>query len=142
MSNAEPQAGQDGPFAELLGIRPGISADGVGTAFMTVADKHRQRAGVVQGGLLVTLADYAFFRACRSVLREGEHAVTIELKLNFIAPARDGELTARSSIKSRGGRIIVGDMEIHSEDGQLIATGIGTYMTVYDRRQQEPEANT
>ena len=130
----EPQAGQDGPFAELLGIRPGESADGVGTAFMTVADRHRQRAGVVQGGILVALADYAFFRACRSVLQEGEHAVTIELKLNFIAPARDGELTARSSIKSRGGRIIVGDMEITGADGQLIATGIGTYMAVYDRR--------
>ena len=131
------EAGQDGPFAELLGIRPGESADGVGTAFMTVADKHRQRAGVVQGGILVALADYAFFRACRSVLKEGEHAVTIELKLNFIAPARDGELTARSSIKSRGGRIIVGDMEIFGEEGQLIATGIGTYMTVYDRRVRE-----
>ena len=129
--------GQDGPFAELLGIRPGESADGVGTAFMTVADKHRQGAGVVQGGILVALVDYAFFRACRSVLREGEHAVTIELKLNFIAPARDGELTARSSIKSRGGRIIVGDMEIFGEEGQLIATGIGTYMTVYDRRVRE-----
>ncbi len=134
MNHQEPQAGQDGPFAELLGIRPGESADGVGTAFMTVADRHRQRAGVVQGGILVALADYAFFRACRSTLREGEHAVTIELKLNFIAPARDGELTARSSIKSRGGRIIVGDMEITGADGQLIATGIGTYMTVYDRR--------
>ena len=130
-------AGQDGPFAELLGIRPGESADGVGTAFMTVEDKHRQGAGAVQGGILVTLADYAFFRACRSLLKEGEHAVTIELKLNFIAPARDGELTARSSIKSRGGRIIVGDMEIFGEDGQLIATGIGTYMTVYDRRVRE-----
>ena len=130
-------AGQDGPFAELLDIRPGESADGVGTAFMTVADKHRQGAGAVQGGILVTLADYAFFRACRSLLKEGEHAVTIELKLNFIAPARDGELTARSSIKSRGGRIIVGDMEIFGEEGQLIATGIGTYMTVYDRRVRE-----
>ena len=84
-------AEQDGPFAELLGIRPGQSADGVGTAFMTVADKHRQRAGAVQGGILVALADYAFFRACRSVLKEGEHAVTIELKLNFIAPAREGD---------------------------------------------------
>ena len=81
-------AEQDGPFAELLDIRPGESAHGVGTAFMTVADKHRQRAGAVQGGILVALADYAFFRACRSVLKEGEHAVTIELKLNFIAPAR------------------------------------------------------
>ena len=134
MSHQEPQERQDGPFAELLGIRPGESADGVGTAFMTVADRHRQGAGVVQGGILVALADYAFFRACRSTLKEGEHAVTIELKLNFIAPARDGELTARSSIKSRGGRIIVGDMEIIGEDGQLLATGLGTYMTVHDRR--------
>lgn len=131
---------QDGPFAEMLGIRPGESTDGVGTAFMTVADRHRQRAGVVQGGILVALADYAFFRACRSTLKEGEHAVTIELKLNFIAPARDGELTARSSIKSRGGRIIVGDMEITGEDGQLIATGIGTYMTVYDRGVRQAAA--
>ena len=134
MSMEAPQDGQDGPFAALLGIRPGQSADGVGTAYMTVADKHRQRAGVVQGGILVALADYAFFRACRSVLKPGEHAVTIELKLNFIAPARDGELTARSSIKSRGGRIIVADMEIFAPDGSLIAAGIGTYMTVYDRR--------
>ena len=131
---SSPDIGQDGPFAELLDIRPGVSADGVGTAFMTVADKHRQRAGAVQGGILVALADYAFFRACRSVLKEGEHAVTIELKLNFIAPAIEGELTARSSIKSRGGRIIVGDMEITGPDGNLIATGLGTYMTVYDRR--------
>ena len=130
---------QDGPFAELLGIRPGESGDGVGTALMTVEDKHRQRAGVVQGGILVALADYAFFRACRSVLNEGEHAVTIELKLNFIAPARDGELTAHSRIKSRGGRIIVGDMEIFGEEGRLIATGIGTYMTVYDRRVRESQ---
>ena len=133
MSYQGSQEGRDGPFAELLGIRPGESADGVGTAFMTVEDKHRQRAGVVQGGILVALADYAFFRACRSVLKEGEHAVTIELKLNFIAPARDGELTARSAIKNRGGRIIVGDMEIFGADGTLIATGIGTYMTVFAR---------
>ncbi len=136
MSQGEESAAarRDGPFAELLGIRPGESADGVGTAYMTVADHHRQGAGAVQGGILVALADYAFFRACQSTLKEGEHAVTIELKLNFIAPAREGELTARSAIKSRGGRIIVGDMEIFGPENQLIATGVGTYMTVYDRR--------
>lgn len=125
---------QDGPFAELLGIRPGESANGVGTAYMTVEDRHRQGAGAVQGGILVALADYAFFRACKSLLKEGEHAVTIELKLNFVAPAREGELMARTTIKSRGGRIIVGDMEIFGPEDQLIATGLGTYMTVYDRR--------
>jgi uncharacterized protein (TIGR00369 family) len=134
MSADERLAHQDGPFAELLGIRPGESADGVGTAFMTVEEKHRQGAGAVQGGILVALADYAFFRATRSVLKEGEHAATIELKLNFLAPAREGELTARSTIKGRGGRIVVGDMEIFGEDGTLIAAGIGTNITVFDRR--------
>ena len=84
---------RDGPFAEMLGVRPGEYRDGVGTAFMTVANRHLQGAGVVQGGILVALADYAFALACRSLLKEGEHAVTIELKVNFIAPARDGELT-------------------------------------------------
>ena len=142
MTMETPQDGPDGPFAALLGIRPGQSDDGVGTAFMTVADQHRQRAGVVQGGILVALADYAFFRACRSVLKPGEHAVTIELKLNFIAPARDGELTARSAIKSRGRRIIVADMEIFAPDGSLIAAGIGTYMTVYDRRRTPADADS
>lgn len=136
------QANQDGPFATLLGIRPGISADGVGTAFMEIDNRHLQSAGAVQGGLLVALADYAFFRACKSVLKEGEHAVTIELKLNFIAPAREGELTARTAIKSRGGRIIVGDMEITGSEGQLIATGLGTYITVYDRRNNSEPAQS
>ena len=137
MTEQERAAAQDGAFAELLGIRPGESAAGVGTAFMTVSEQHRQRAGVVQGGILVALADYAFYRACQSGLQPGENVATIELKLNFIAPARAGELTARSSVKSRGGRIIVGDMEIFDADGQLLATGIGTNITVYDRRLEE-----
>ena len=138
MSDLDTAAEQDGPFAALLGIRPGPSSAGVGAALMTVADRHRQRAGVVQGGILVALADYAFARACRTVLKPGEHAVTVELKLNFIAPARHGELTARSRIKSRGGRIIVGDLEITGPDGELIAAGLGTYMTVYDRAAATP----
>ena len=51
--------GYDGPFAQLLGMRPGIASDGCGSAFMKIQDKHRQAAGAVQGGLIVTLADYA-----------------------------------------------------------------------------------
>ena len=55
------------PFAELLDIRPGISQDGVGVAFMEIQEIHRQAAGFVQGGLIVALADFAFARAVHSV---------------------------------------------------------------------------
>ena len=120
----------DAPFAALLDMRPGLSADGVGTTTMTIQDKHRQAAGVVQGGIIVTLADYAFFRAVRSVLNPDQGAVTVELKLNFIAPAREGELTATARIVSGGRRVIVGEMEVTDHRQTLIAKGLGTYIII------------
>lgn len=128
--NPHSQIEDEAPFAALLDMRPGISADGVGTTHMTIQDKHRQSAGVVQGGIIVTLADYAFYRAVRSVLEPGQGAVTIELKLNFIAPAREGELTATARIVSGGRRIIVGDMEVTDQRQTLIARGLGTYLVI------------
>lgn len=128
--NPHSQLQYEAPFAALLDMRPGLSADGVGTTSMTIQDKHRQAAGVVQGGIIVTLADYAFFRAVSSVLDPGQGAVTLELKLNFIAPAREGELTATARIVSGGRRVIVGDMEVTDHRQTLIARGLGTYLII------------
>ena len=125
---ADEKTGYESPFAQLLGIRPGISADGCGSAFMKIQDKHLQAAGVVQGGLIVTLADYAFSRAVHSTLRPGETMATVELKVNFIAPARDGELTANAKLVSRGRRVAVGDVEVLDQDSHLIARCLGTYL--------------
>ena len=116
------------PFAELLDIRAGISKDGVGSAFMEIQEMHRQTAGFVQGGLIVALADFAFARAVHSVSQPGQQTVTIELKMNFISPARDGTLTATARILSRGRRIVVGEMDVTGEDEVLIARGLGTFM--------------
>ena len=116
------------PFANHLDMRPGISEDGVGTAFMNIQDIHRQNAGFVQGGIIVALADFAFHRAVSSVSQPGQAAVTVELKMNFISPAKDGELTATAKILSQGRRIVVGEMDVTGEDQSLIARGLGTFM--------------
>ncbi len=104
MSYQGSQEEQDGPFAELLGIRPGESADGVGTAFMTVEDKHRQRAGVVQGGILVALADYALlpclpFCAKRGRAR-GNHRTETELHRTGPGRRADGPQRHQESRRS------------------------------------------
>lgn len=126
----------EAPFAQLLGIRSGMSSDGTGVAHMTIEHKHRQRAGVVQGGLIVTLADNALFLAVQSLLEPEEGNVTVELKMNFIAPARDGELTATSRVISRGGRIVVASMEVTDDSQTLIAQGLGTCMVVRPRTRE------
>ncbi len=128
----------DSPFARLLEMVAGISQDGRGSALMQIKEKHKQAAGAVQGGLIVTLADFAFHRAVRSLMEPGQLAVTVELKLNFIAPAREGNLTATANIVSRGRRLIVGEMEVTNQDGALIAKGLGTYSLVNPSRQSGP----
>ena len=127
----DPSPGEEAsrsPFAKLLDIYPGISQDGVGSAFMEIQEMHRQTAGYVQGGIIVALADFAFARAVHSVSQPGQPTVTIELKMNFISPAKDGKLTATARILSQGRRIVVGEMEVTGEDQALIARGLGTFM--------------
>ena len=118
----------ESPFAQLLSLRHHPTVDDVGLASMTIQDKHRQRAGVVQGGIIVALADYAFHLACETRLRPGQTAVTVELKVNFLAPAKDGELRAAARIVSAGRRIIVCDVDVTGDGDKLIAKCLGTYI--------------
>ena len=120
----------EAPVTELLGIRSVTSADGVGSATMVIRNEHRQEAGVVQGGLIVTLADHAMYLATRTCLTPDQRSTTVELKVNFTAPAKDGELTATARVVSGGRRIIVVDVEVTNDQQILIARGLGTSLVL------------
>ena len=123
----------ESPFAKLLDMRVPDPDDGSSTVTMPINPSHLQQAGRVQGGIVAALADYAFFRAIKPLLKTGEATTTIEMKINFIAAAEQGELTATAKIISPGRRLIVGEMEVKDQDGKLIAQGLGTYMVIRPR---------
>ena len=106
----------------------GISANGVGTVRMPIQDHHLQDSGHVQGGLIVTLADYAFYLAVKSRLSPGQRTVTVELKVNFITGAKEGELTATAKVVSEGRRIFVVEGEVSDSNGVMVARGLSTYL--------------
>ena len=123
----------ESPFAELMDMRVADPDDGSSTVTMPINPSHLQQAGRVQGGIVATLADYAFFRAVKPLLKPGEATTTIEIKINFLAPAESGELIATAKIISSGRRVIVGEMEVKDQDGKLIAQGLGTYLVIQPR---------
>ena len=123
----------ESPFAELLDMRVTDPDDGSGTVIMPINPSHLQQAGRVQGGIVVALADYAMFRAIRPLLKAGEATTTIEIKVNFIAAAKTGELIATAKIISPGRQVMVGEMEVKDQDGRLIAQGLGTYLVLKPR---------
>ena len=87
---------------------------------------------MVQGGLIVTLADHALYLAGRTCLRPGQGSTTVELKVNFIAPAKDGELTATARVISGGRRIIVAEVEVTNDRQVLIARGLATSLVLQE----------
>ena len=118
------------PFLDFVGIEEGLSDNGVGSVSLEIRPHHLQAAGQVHGGLMAVLVDTAFFRAVRSTLSAEQRTTTIELKVNFLESANSGRLISTARIISDGNRLKVADVEVVSDDGRLVAQGLGTFLVI------------
>jgi len=55
--------------------------------------------------------------------------VTVEMKINFLAPVESGRLTAKAQIVHKGKTISVSDVEVKDHNGRLVAKSLVTYYT-------------
>ena len=78
---------------------------------------------------MFTLADSALWFASFTVLGIEAMAVTSEMSIRFLRPARNGDLVARARIQSVGQRRLAGTIElwIDGEPEKLVAIAQGTY---------------
>jgi uncharacterized protein (TIGR00369 family) len=94
-------------FYRLVGMRV-LRADDRGSKFtITIDDSHLQAYGTAHGGVLAGLVDAAMGLAILGRAPAGEGCATVEMKLNFLAPARPGPLVGRGRVVSEGRRIVV-----------------------------------
>jgi len=89
--------------------------------------------GAVQGGFLAAMLDDTLGPALQSTLEPDQFAPTLELKVNFVAPAKPGALIADGRVVARGGSIAFLAGELRTEDGTLIATATATARIVVPR---------
>ena len=115
-----------GPFAALLGIHRTAMADGRARFELEVRPEHLNPHGVVPGGVVYALADYAMGGALTSRLRPAERCATLEIKINYLAPASDGRLSAEAWVVERTTRVGVLEARVLAGD-RLIALAIGTF---------------
>ena len=73
--------------------------------------------GHFHGGVITALADQAAGIAVTSGLQKGKIGVTVEIKVNFIAPADGSELIARAKTLKMSGAIGVATVEVFSKRG-------------------------
>jgi uncharacterized protein (TIGR00369 family) len=102
-------------------------------------DELCQQHGFFHGGVIGTIADSAGGYAGFSLMPEGASVLTVEYKLNLVAPA-DGEcLVARGRVIKPGRTLVVSraDVTVRKNDREtLCATLLQTLMTMHGRKDE------
>jgi uncharacterized protein (TIGR00369 family) len=86
--------------------------------------------GVIQGGFLAAMLDDTLGPALVATLSPGQFAPTLELKVNFLRPARPGRLVGTGRIVHRGGTIAFLEGALRDAENQIVATATATARVV------------
>ncbi|MCG8272059.1 PaaI family thioesterase [Aquamicrobium sp. NLF2-7] len=118
--------------AELTLVTPGIVE-----IEMPYDGRLAQQHGFLHAGVISTALDSACGYAAFSLMPESTGVLTIEFKVNLLAPGRGERFLFRGSVTKPGRTITVADGQAYAygADGEarLIATMTGTMMTVAGR---------
>ena len=90
-----------------------------------------QQKGIVHGGIIGMIADSAAGYAAYSLMPRSASLVTVEYKMNILAPAR-GALVARGTVIKSGRTLTVARAEVYAEDGTHVASMQQTLMMLPD----------
>jgi uncharacterized protein (TIGR00369 family) len=107
--------------AEIAAIAPGRV-----TIVAPIRPEVGQQHGFAHAGLAWTIGDSAAGYAAMSLLEPGGEVLTVEMKINLLAPARGARLIAEGRVIRPGRRLIVVGAEIADGDGTAVATMLGT----------------
>ena len=91
-------------------------------------NKNLRPGNTISGPSMFELADLSFYIAIMASTDLGDKSVTTNVSINFIKKPLLSNLLGISQIKKMGKRLVVGDVEILSEDKkQIYAQALFTY---------------
>ncbi len=118
--------------AELLAVEPGYCAIALPTR-----PEITQQHGFVHAGMVSAIVDSAGGFAGYTLFPEDSSVLTVEFKLNLVAPARGERLVAEGFVVKHGRTLSITRGEVHAERGSertLVALMQQTLMVMHGRK--------
>jgi uncharacterized protein (TIGR00369 family) len=117
------------PYFTLLSMK--IVDVGIGFSLLEIdlEKKHLQPFGLVHGGVFASIIDAAaFWSIFYNIEDPNAGATTVDLKLNYLAPAVSGKLVARGAQIKLGKTLGYAEARVTDGEGRLLAHGTSTLM--------------
>ena len=115
-------------FPAMVGIEIDSNENGRAQLAINVTEKHLQLQGIMHGGAIATLVDTAVAVAIIGASEPGSRFTTIEMKINYLSPIKEGRVVADARLIRDGRRIVVAECDVTDSGGKLAAKGLVTYM--------------
>jgi len=120
------------PFYELTSIKLREIAWGECIMEVIVQQKHLQPYSMVHGGVFASLVDAAAYWAVFTQIDDEAKMITVEIKVNYLAPASTGRLIAKGKSIKVGRTLCLGEVAIENGEGKILAHGTATMMVLPD----------
>jgi acyl-CoA thioesterase len=117
-------------YSNLIGMKIVTIHEGVGRVTIAVDERLMHPLMIVHGGVIFTMADTAMSMALISVFPPGTSVSTIEAKVNYLLPVREGELLAEATITHKGRSIAVTEATVYNVvngERKAVARVLGTF---------------
>jgi uncharacterized protein (TIGR00369 family) len=118
------------PFLRLLGAQVTELAPGRCELRLAFRPELAQHDGGFHGGLLATLADVAGGAAGHTLLPADRTALTVEFKVNIMAPGRGEALVARGQVVRTGRTLTVCRVDVAAVSGETETPCAACLMTL------------
>ena len=94
---------------------------------LTIREDHINGAGLLSGAVTYALVDYCMGSTLWKQTTEEEAIATINIAINYIQTAAEGDVICTTELDRRNRRVAVMRSEVRHEDGRLLATAVGSY---------------
>lgn len=121
---------------ELIGANLGRIEPGLVEIELPFREDLTQQHGFFHAGVTSTIADSAGGYASFSLFPEETSVLTVEYKMNLVAPADGERLVATGRVIKPGRTLTICDLEVvafKNGQGKLVAKGLQTMMCLKDR---------
>lgn len=115
------------PFADLIGLVVDEQREGYSKCSLLLQpEKHHNPHRVAHGAVPYALADTGMGAALYPSLQDNEICATIEIKINYFRPLREGRVECITEVLNRGKSVANLESRIYHE-GVLVAQANGNY---------------
>ena len=105
----------------------GVHWDDAQTLRLTIRPDLLNPVGFLSGVAAFTLVDYSMASALIEHMTPEERCATINISINYLRTAREGDVICTTTLDRRGKTNATMRSEVVHENGDVLATAIGTY---------------